>query len=449
MLNTINDVFDAIDACSGTNAKIAVLKQVKENPELETHFLRIITAALNPYVNFYIKKFTITSEGLSRITDTESLNVLASIAKRKVTGNKAKNMLEILAENLQARDQIILTKIINKKLDNGVSVSTINKIWPNHIPVFNVMLCHPLNERSIKEIQFPCYVQIKYDAARVAVIVKDNTVRYFTRNGKEYLIENPALDDEFIRLATIQNNHTSANKTNTGYVFDGELYKSGANRVESNSIGTKLVRGTASKEDHAGVSIVLWDVVRHDEFMAGRSTIAYRKRLENLRIMKINNPNIGLADTRTFTDLESIREYNSELIAKGEEGVIIKNMGGFWEAKRSYQAIKMKEELETELRVIGVAEGLNKYVNMCGALECASSDGLVTVSVGTGLSDVLREEYSPKNANNIVGKIITVRHNGIITARDGTHSLYLPRFVEVRFDKDEADDLTKIQNEGK
>ena len=368
------------------------------------------------------------------------------LASRKVTGNSAKNMLEALANNLSQEDQVVLERIINKNLGAGVSISTINKVWPGKIPVFNVMLCHPLNERSIKEIKFPCFVQIKYDAARVTVIVKNGSVRYFTRNGKEYLINNPDLNKDFIAMAELHSPHKSL-------IFDGELYKKGADRVQSNSVATKFVRGTADIEDHFNVSIVLWDIITIDEFATGKGKSPYSSRLMGLAglITKIDKPgnNISIAHTEVLTSLDEIREYNDKVISSGEEGVIIKNYNGTWEAKRSYHSIKMKEELESELRVVNVVEGKGKYVGLCGALQCESEDGLVTVSVGTGLNDEFRNTYAPGTSSDIINKIITVRHNGIIKDNKGNHSLYLPRFIEIRFDKDIADDITKIKNEGK
>ena len=445
-MKDVCEVLFAIEKATGTNAKIEILKEVKKDKELERDFLRIVNATLNPYINFYIKSYKLTDEGTNKITDLQSLEVLYKLASREVTGNAAKKLLEAMGNSLYWKDQLVLQKIIAKKFNNGISVTSINKVWPSQIPVFNVMLCQPLNERSIKEIKFPCYVQVKYDAARVTVVVSNDVVRYFTRNGKEYLVQNPELDKQFLDMT-----YHYFGAVNQACVFDGELYRKGFNRVKSNAIATKLVRDTASAEDHKNVSIVLWDVIPLDDFTVGRSNSAYHKRLKALHDIqkRVNSDYVKLADTKTFNDLHSIREYNAELIAAGEEGVVIKNYDGIWEAKRSYQAIKMKEELESELRVVDVAEGTSKYSGMCGALQCESEDGLVTVSVGTGLTDALREQWKPANKDAIVGSIITVRHNGIIKDVHGNHSLYLPRFIEVRFDKDIADDINKIQNEGK
>jgi len=49
------------------------------------------------------------------------------------------------------------------------------------------------------------------------------------------------------------------------------------------------------------------------------------------------------------------------------------------------------------------------------------------------------------NQNDYKGKMVEVLSNGIILAEDGTYSLFLPRFLEMRTDKTEADDFAMIQ----
>ena len=270
-------------------------------------------------------------------------------------------------------------------------------------------------------------------------------------------------------------------------VFDGELFKKGGDRLESNAVATKFVRGTASKDDNKNVRIVLWDVIDFDDWIAGSSKIEYTHRLWYLRLVynymtehtiknmkpkepifctdAVNNtvtisyndePNIesiiSIAHTKEFDDIDSVIEFNYQTIRKGLEGIIVKNKKGYWSAKRSNDTLKMKEELESELLVLDIQEGQGKYKGKCGALLCSSADGKVVVSVGTGLNDAQREAFKPNNPDDkfiIIGQIITVRHNGIIQNASGSYSLYLPRFVEIRQDRNEADTLDKIKNEGK
>ena len=453
MYTNVFDVINAMRESNGTNEKIAIMESIKSDKTLERDFIRIAIATYSPYINFYIKTYnTPTSAGQygpRSITGTHALGVLESIARRDVTGNTAKTLLETLATELTPKSQQVLEMIINRSFGSGISGTSINKVWPNTIPKFNVMLCQPLNDKTLAKIKFPAYAQLKYDAARIIIIVNNGIVKYFTRNGKEYLIENYELDTLFHSMV-----ETVPNKAG---VFDGELFSNNGDRLASNGVATKFVRGTASNEDHNNVNIVLWDFIHMDEFTAGKSKISCEERYQSLstkithknRKYPYNSDIISIAENKIVHSIEEALEINDMHIKNGEEGSIIKNMNGLWEAKRSNDTIKLKEVLESELRVVKSVYGINKYANLCGALECESEDGLVKVSVGTGLSDEMRREFAPEHAfETIVGQIITVKHNGLITSKSNTHaSLYLPRFVEIRYDKDEADTITKIKNE--
>jgi ATP-dependent DNA ligase len=81
---------------------------------------------------------------------------------------------------------------------------------------------------------------------------------------------------------------------------------------------------------------------------------------------------------------------------------------------------------------------------MLGALELESEDGRVKVSVGSGFTDDDRMSIT----ESIIGSIITVQYNQLIENKNGGISLYLPRFVEIRDDKEVADTLDKIKRNG-
>jgi hypothetical protein len=78
-----------------------------------------------------------------------------------------------------------------------------------------------------------------------------------------------------------------------------------------------------------------------------------------------------------------------------------------------------------------------------GALVCETSDGKIRVNVGTGWSDEDRETITKENS---IGKILTVMYNQRITKKDGgPDSLFLPRAVEFRFDKNVANSSDEIK----
>ena len=111
---------------------------------------------------------------------------------------------------------------------------------------FEVMSCDDL-EKNADKIKYPVLDQLKYDASQVIVTVKDGKVTYRSRNGKEYIIDDIELNNDFLAL------HKELSKWKdyfkNGVVFVGELgdlyaMKDGNNmgRQTSNCIATKLIQ---------------------------------------------------------------------------------------------------------------------------------------------------------------------------------------------------------------
>jgi DNA ligase-1 len=151
--------------------------------------------------------------------------------------------------------------------------------------------------------------------------------------------------------------------------------------------------------------------------------------------------NIGLIENHTVKSFEEAQKLYDGFLARGEEGAILKDKSVLWEDTRSKMCIKMKAERDADLLCVGIVPGTGKYEGKIGSLVCQSSDGLVTVNVGSGLSDEDRSQGEAKYLN----KIIEVVYNEKIKSKDGTHSLFLPRFIAVREDKNTANSFKEIK----
>ena len=67
----------------------------------------------------------------------------------------------------------------------------------------------------------------------------------------------------------------------------------------------------------------------------------------------------------------------------------------------------------------------------------------LNVKIGAGFTDLDLKTLS-EDPDSHVGKIVAVQYNVTITDKHGNRSLFLPRFVEVRTDKNVADDLSGL-----
>jgi ATP-dependent DNA ligase len=248
------------------------------------------------------------------------------------------------------------------------------------------------------------------------------------------------LEQEFISLAG-----------SIDCVFDGELlvmlegdYQF-ADRQTGNGILNKANKGTISAEEASMVHASVWDLIPYAYFADGKCPTPYSKRFSTLEAIiskqKSKNKKIWTVTSTIVETLEQAQEIFQDYLSKGYEGIILKDGSGVWEDKRAKHQIKFKGELECDLKIVAIEEGTGKYAGMLGSLICESADGVVKVSVGSGLTDSQRKSYGQE----IVDKIVAIKYNSRIKNKLGEESLFLPIFVEIRDDKDEADSSKDVK----
>lgn len=424
---SINQIFETLAADNSRNFKIDYLKSNSNNEVLK----KVICLTLDPFTNFYIRKIPDYIPAKPNQADTldSVLDSLYNLSERKVTGNAAIEYLTKLLSSLVEDDAKVLEKIISKDLKCGVSISTANKVWNNLIQEFPCMLCSQYEDKLVNKIQYPAYAQLKMDGMRMNAIVRNGTVEFRTRNGKELdLLGN--LIDEFLILADGKE-----------VVFDGELLirENGvvAERKIGNGILMKAQRGTLSTKEAGMVTATIWDVIPYFSFIQEKDTTPYIERFASISGRSIPEK-IFLVETTVVVSLEEAKIVFEEYLSQGQEGIILKDFRGIWENKRTKSQIKFKGELEVDLKIVGIQSGTpgSKYEGLLGALVCESSDGIVNVSVGSGFTDDQRKELIKED---LLGKIVAVKYNSRIVSKSGEHSLFLPVFVVIREDKDVAD----------
>ena len=425
-----NQFFNDLAANSSRNYKIEQLEKHVGNETLR----EIIRLALCPFTQFYQRKIpTYTCDGTN--ANIESiLPALYDLSAREVTGNAAIEYLRMLLCSLNPDDAKVLERIIDKSLDCGVQVSTANAVWSGLIREYPVMLCSQFEQKLVDKIKFPAYAQMKMDGMRFNAIVRDGKVEYRSRNGKEIqLLGN--LDEQFIAMAG-----------EVDCVFDGELLvmfegeHQFADRQTGNGILNKANKGTISEKEASMVHASVWDVIPYAYFTDGYCPTPYSKRFSSLEMLvqkqSSKNKRVWLVSSKIVQTIEEAQEMFQEYLSLGYEGIILKDGSGVWEDKRAKHQIKFKGELECDLKIVAVEEGSGKYAGMLGAIICESSDGVVKVSVGSGLNDDHRKQLWKEN---LIDKIVAVKYNMRTKNKAGEESLFLPIFIEVRDDKTVAD----------
>jgi DNA ligase-1 len=267
------------------------------------------------------------------------------------------------------------------------------------------------------------------DGMRGVIVKRDGRVVVFSRNGNTMT----KLDKHFEAILSGIDN----------VVIDGELTVVDSDgklldRKTGNGILNKTVVETVSDEEVARVRFTAWDLIDVCDFDKGVDRRTGVERLSRLRAIPAN-PLFKVVQTFDIANLEEAQQLFRTQLAKGEEGIILKNNDHPWEDKRSKQCVKMKEVIEMDLKIVGFAEGTGKASGMTGAIQVENKDGSIKTSVGTGLDDATRKDIWARQ-EELIGTIIAVKCNGVISRKGAdSKSLFLPVFVELRLDKTESD----------
>lgn len=422
---SILQIIEEIAATSSKLEKEAILRRNKDNKTLQ----RVILMAYSPFVRFYIAKPVEPGTSKIPVSLGQALDLLEEkICSRRKTGHEALNFVSLMLGGMGPDDATLLMRVILKDLRAGFSESTANKVWKDLVPTFDVMTCHS----DLSRIKFPAYSQLKADGVRCHLeFHEDGQAVAFARSGQLIDILG-ALDNVFRRVMTL----------------DGELvcYKNGKplDRKTSNGIINKAIKGTISKEEAALIHFLTWDIVDTT------SKIPYQTRLGALRDLLEREPTakIIMIPSKIVHDDQEALEHFREMRKLKLEGTIVKNTDHKWVPKRSYDLCKMKDMIDIEMECVGYEEGKKgtKNEGKLGALVMRDADHKIECSVGTGIEQRDREPDRLYN-DSVIGSIWTVRYNERITSKDKkrtTESLFLPRIIERRLDKNKSNTYVEI-----
>jgi len=329
----------------------------------------------------------------------------------------------------------MLGKILTKRLNIGIGAKLINKAFAKDvIPDPSLMLAEDDENEINKWEKIIC--EEKYDGVRVIAFISNDDVKFYTRAFNEipnrYL---KAISEECLKL-----------KVKSGllgdWFFDGEL--TDINRKSVSGKVNQMLKGSPAESIGDDLIFNVFDLEDGDVLKTGKGVIPFEVRRDTLEgIFKgIELNSIILAESFVTKEKEDLYTYYKKVVEKGGEGVILKNPNHVYECKRSKNWIKLKEVNECDLIVKGFYPGEGKREGLIGGFICEDSSGKVKVKIGSGFTDEDLKELS-KHPDYYINKIVAVQYNVIINDKNGNWSLFLPRFVEIRSDKDTADNLTE------
>lgn len=447
---SILSILDQLGNSSKRGHKLALVEEHKDNPV----FMSVVKLALDPYINFFIKKIPSYTPTGGKTLEWALLQ-LELLSSRTVTGHAGIEHLRSVLTSLDADDAIVISRIIGKDLRCGMADGIVNAVVTGFIPTYPCLLARSYDDKNIKNITFPAYSQLKADGLRVNFHLTSDSVYICGRSGREIDLLGQ-MDHDSLEIA----------KQFSGpVVVDGELVVVDdcgniLSRKVGNGIINKAIKGTITVEEAKMIRAKVWDVIPADQFKKGVSEKGYKDRfldISNALVsasgtsedhlankLKGNSFKFWIIESKVVNNLEEAQEHFAEMLSRGEEGTILKNFSGLWEDSRSKHLVKLKAEKECDLVITGFNPGAGKFEGMVGSLICESSDGGVEVSI-SGFDDKTRQEITD-NITSLIGTIVTVMYNERIKSKSrvGVDSLFLPRFTEFRTDKTVADSSQEI-----
>ena len=428
--NTIRNTIKELRGTTSSKAKREILDMHYHNTDLQTFF----AYTYNPYYTYGV-----TTSTLPKLESTEGegnfpamIELLDSLRNRDLTGNSARDAIISFTKTYPATAELLYLAL-DKDAKAGITETTLNKTWSKLIPVFSIAKAEPYTGN----LSYPALAEVKMDGVRVIAIITDSQVQLYSSNGREA----QGLDSLKAELRNATKNYP-----HTDLVLDGELTSS--NRRSVSGIFNKALKGTIATADEADLVFTAFDIMPLAEWNNQRVTLTAKQRREQLESYLSTSQQVQLVTAKWVSSESELMEFFNEIYQRGDEGIIVKAPDSLYAFKRDSAWQKLKGILDCDLVVTGFTEGTGKREGLFGAMICESADGKLKVQVGSGFTD---SNLKCVNANRgaYIGRVAKVRYNGIITAKDSdTYSLFLPRFIDFREDKTEADTLQKIMAEG-
>jgi DNA ligase-1 len=427
---------------SQTTKKTEKLEIVKTFTSSE---LDIVVMALDPRVSYYIADFPAAARWGSRDWMQSEIDLLLDLSERRLTGNAALEAVKATMEDLTPSAGELLKRIVLKDLRAGIGASTVNKAFPGAVPEFAYMRCSLPKSSNMHKWDWAdgIYSQLKANGmfTRADVNYERTKVLITTRQGNTF----PAGV-----LRKLEEDCLWVFKGGTQTHGELTVWRDGVllPRAEGNGMLNSVMQGG---ELEAGCEVYydVWDQIPLDQATpGGRYQTPYSVRFSSLlqQVREGGPRKIYPIESRLVYSYEEALDHYREVLGRKLEGTVLKHPEAIWFDGDSKDQVKMKLEVDVDLKIIGFNPGKpgTRTEATFGSLQLATSDGLLEASAAGFKRDL--EMYLHNNRESVLGKIMTIRANEVSPPCETNplHSLYHPRAVELRHDKVEADTLHQV-----
>ena len=397
------NAIEILEKLESDNSRLFKEALLRENSGNET-LRRSLVMAADPWKNWGVAKYD-KPKAAGTLHDDVSLagfmDLLDTLNERQLTGSAAREAVTRTMGGFDELGQKWAERLLWRNLRCGVSATTINKVWPGSVVPFAVALAESLTTEGVNgdfritdPVSYPVRVEAKLDGLRCIAVKHRGEVSMFTRSGTpietlpriKAAIE--ALEEDDI-------------------VFDGEAMAS------SWEDSASVMMSSKSKKDDSAMCYHIFDVVDLTAWQTQVSKTHYRARLLDLQMI------IGDTEGTPFRYVKStmakdeteLREFYSECLDEGYEGVMLKRLDLPYLWKRSDAILKLKPVATEEGMIVGwyEAKESTKRAGQFGGFVILTPNG-VTTRVGGGYCDELKNRIFADGPDTYIGRIAECEH---------------------------------------
>lgn len=410
MLEDLNNLVEELNQSNSNNDKKEVLEKYPQCQDLLYYIY-------SPFTQFNVTSKNLKKRmDLAEDTNLDIISLLKQLNNLEITGHKALAVTNgFIVRNSEYKE--LIYKIIDKNLKTRTDLKTINKVFPNLIPEFNVALANKYEDQAHK-IDFEnddWYASRKLDGIRVITRIENGKIKFFSRKGKE-----------FYTLDTIKNEISNNSFILDNLVLDGELC---IVDEEGNEDFTSIVKEIRRK-DHTieNPKYKVFDILTLEEFDSKESTTKLTERIN-----RVSFQGFEFIESVEHTKVDSaghLQQMADNAVESGWEGLIIRKDVGY-EGKRSNNLLKVKKMHDAEYIIKDVIFSPIRYIlngkdveeEMLSAVVIEHKDNRVQVGSGFSIAD---RQYYYQHPEEIIGKEATIKYFEESTDSNGNKSLRFP-----------------------
>lgn len=398
----VNGIIRLLASTNSKNEKIAILEKHKDNIMLQQLL----------YYTYNDLKYKVSLDALAKVKASEdkapncSPFAICDLLAESNINDELRVVVKSYIQYIVPKDcrDLVLNMLLK---DQGIRMTskTINKVIPNLIPEFKVMLGNPVKKAKLKESDWIAITQ-KMNGIRAVFCYDD----FRSRQGKVIEGFDCIKQDLYVLYEELGYNILSL-------VFDGELVqinKDNAKNDEDNFRESLSIVNSKerTKEDEAKIEYVLFDIIPTDEFFEGESRKKYKARREILDQIQEICDRLELQHLRVvpcYYQGKYSKKVVDETLAKTDalelEGEMI-NKNAPYVTKRTNNLLKVKSWFYNDVKIIGYEEGQGEFK---GTLGCLIVDYKgFPCGVGSGFKRDERD-WVWEHKDELIGRVCTVK----------------------------------------